>query len=808
MTTKAFLMRWTKPARLLTAAAALLTTTLTTTLPAQTIHGTVVDLDGLPVADAQIELAGSARSRWADALGRFAIAPAPSGEQKLRAFSEDFETVEVTVDVPASGTVAVQLQFTAVRLSTASIEVVGESSVTLQEIPGSVYLISKDELEVSHPADANEVLRKVPGVTLREDSGPAAMRLNIGIRGLNPDRSRKVLMLEDGIPIALAPYGEPEMYYSPPIDRMRRVEVLKGSGQIVHGPQTVGGVINFVTPDPPPKTHLDLDIQGGQRGFFSGQASLGGSNSDQSAGWLVNYLRKQGDGWRDFWFDIDDVTSKFTFKPNNVHTFAAKLGFYDERSNSTYLGLTLPMFLRDANQNAVPGDELKVRRYSGSLSHTATVNPNAVWNTTLFAYNTVRNWGRQDWHTADQGADYLGIFGDPGVPGGAIFLLDSAGNRNRQFNVFGIQTGAKAEHDLAGIRGSLDFGVRYVYEDAQDQRIDGQGFRARTGVLRDDENRFGRAFSAHIQDRFRLGDRVIFTPGVRFEHYTQERHILRQRVRQPDGSNVPTNVDIRNQRTITQAVPGLGLSVRANDHITLFSGVHRGFAPPRTKIAITNDGDALDLDAELSWNYEAGARFRANRAVTGEVTFFRLDFENQVITAAESGGATTTLVNGGETLHQGIESSLRINWDEVVNSPWLVYTDLRHMYLATAEFTNNTLYQGNRLPYAPRNTLTFLLGVRQRRGFGFQIDVSRIAEQFGDNDETIAPSNDGTAGLLPSYTLLNATADYSIRRERLELTPYFTVKNFTNQLYISSRAPQGIQPGLFRQANAGIRISF
>ena len=46
---------------------------------------------------------------------------------------------------------------------------------------------------------------------MREDSGPVGMRLNIGIRGLNPDRSRKVLMLEDGIPIALAPYGEPEM---------------------------------------------------------------------------------------------------------------------------------------------------------------------------------------------------------------------------------------------------------------------------------------------------------------------------------------------------------------------------------------------------------------------------------------------------------------------------------------------------------------------------------------------------------------------------------------------------------------------
>ena len=725
-----------------------------------------------------------------------------------RAISEDFEILELKAQVGGAGPTRLDIRFTQIRRHTTTIEVVGESEVTLQEIPGSVYLINKEELLYSRPVDANEALRRVPGITLREDSGPMAMRLNVGMRGLNPDRSRKVLMLEDGIPISLAPYGEPEMYYSPPIDRMRRVEVLKGSGQIIHGPQSVGGVVNFVTPDPPAKTHGQLDIEGGQRGFFSGQASLGGSNENQSAGWFVNYLRKQGNGWRDQWFKINDALAKFTLKPNDKHTFGIKGGVYDERSNSTYLGLTLPMFLSDPNQNAVPGDDLLVQRYSGSLTHSYVINPRAVWSSTVFGYNTVRNWGRQDWDRADQGRDYLGIAGDPAIVGGAVFLRDSAGNRNREFNVFGAQSGAKVEHELGGIRSSLDFGVRYMYERADDQRIDGEGFRARAGVLRDDEDRFGRAYSAYVQNRFHFGDRVIFTPGVRFENYTQERNILRQRVTQPDGSRVPTSVDIRNERTINKAVPGLGLSFKANEIVTLFTGVHRGFAPPRTKIAITSGGESLDLDAELSWNYEAGARFRFNRALHGEATYFRMAFQNQIITAAESGGATTTLVNGGETLHQGFESSLRVNWDQVVDSPLVVYTDVRHMYLGTAEFTNNAVFGGNRLPYAPGNTFTFILGVRQRQGFGFQVDVSHIGDQFGDNRETVAPSNDGTIGQLPAYTVWNLTADYSIRRERFEIKPYFAVKNFTDQLYIASRAPQGIQPGLFRQTNAGIRFSF
>ena len=778
------------------------------TISAGELRGTVTAPSGIPVSGAKVSVSGTTRQSWTDSSGTYHLAEVPAGEHILTAAAEDFEPVSLEIPVPATKSLEINLQFTAVRSIATNIEVVGRTDEILMEIPGSVFLISKQELHDSKPIDANEVLKKVPGLILREDSGPMAMRLNVGMRGLNPDRSRKVLMLEDGLPISLAPYGEPEMYYSPPIDRMERVEVLKGSGQIAHGPQTVGGVINFVTPDPPAKFHGRFDLEGGQRGIFVGNGSLGGSNKNQSAGWFLNYLHKQGDGWRDFWFDIEDVQSKFTLKPNDKHTLSIKAGVYDERSNSTYLGLTRPMFDRDPAQNAVPGDDLKVSRESGSLSHTYALNPHTLWSTSVFAYHTVRNWGRQDWDRSDQGRDYLGVIGNPAIPGGAVFLRDSAGNRNREFYVAGVQSGLSMDHDLGGRRNKLDLGLRYIYEKADDQRINGPGFRARSGDLRDDEERFGKAFSGYVQNRFYLGDRWIVTPGVRFEHYNQQRHITRTRVRTGQG-RIPMDVDRRQDNGITALVPGLGVSFKATEKLTLFTGIHRGFAPPRTKIAITSDAENLNLDAELSWNYEAGARFAGSRVLQGEFTYFRLDFSNQIIAAAESGGATTTLSNGGATLHQGFESSFRANWNELVSTGgWTIFTDFRHMYLLTAEFSENNLFGGNRLPYAPTNTLSALLGVRHSRGLGFQIDLSRIADQFGDNRETIADSADGTVGRLPAYQVANLMVDYRIRRERWEFTPYFTIKNVANELYIASRAPQGIQPGLFRQTNFGLKISF
>ena len=206
--------------------------------------------------------------------------------------------------------------------------------------------------------------------------------------------------------------------------------------------------------------------------------------------------------------------------------------------------------------------------------------------------------------------------------------------------------------------------------------------------------------------------------------------------------------------------------------MTFFAGLHRGFAPPRTKIAINGDGDNLQLDAELSWNYEAGIRFGGQRAVSGEFSYFRLDFSNQVITAAESGGATTTLVNGGASLHEGLESSLRVNWNELADlGRWSLYTDVRHMRLSTAQFRENELYGGNRLPYAPRNTFGLIAGLRRANGPGIQLDLNSIGDRFGDRNETFMPSADGTIGLLPAYSVTNLIVDYEIRCERWSFSP-------------------------------------
>jgi outer membrane receptor for Fe3+-dicitrate len=91
-------------------------------------------------------------------------------------------------------------------------------------------------------------------------------------------------------------------------------------------------------------------------------------------------------------------------------------------------------------------------------------------------------------------------------------------------------------------------------------------------------------------------------------------------------------------------IPGIGVSYTAGERLTVFGGVHRGFAPPRTEDVVTNQGGVVDLDPELSWNYELGFRSTLAPGLRLDSTFYRMDYENQIVAASLAGGVGAALI--------------------------------------------------------------------------------------------------------------------------------------------------------------------
>ena len=109
------------------------------------------------------------------------------------------------------------------------IDIVGREENALNKIPGTVDVINQKRIEELQPQSLQDVLKTVPGVNVRGDEGGLGSIPNIGIRGLNPSRSSKVLLLEDGAPIQPSLFISNASYYSPPLEQIGGIEVLKGA---------------------------------------------------------------------------------------------------------------------------------------------------------------------------------------------------------------------------------------------------------------------------------------------------------------------------------------------------------------------------------------------------------------------------------------------------------------------------------------------------------------------------------------------------------------------------------------------------
>lgn len=779
------------------------------------LSGSVYDDTGRPLENVHLVLNGTNFGAYSDNNGAFVINGLPAGDYILIASNVGFLPVKQTISLKET-LQRIELKLKEDPYVLPQLYVLNSRDGLFSQIPGSVSYLNKTEIDRLSPISGNEVFRRVAGLNVVDEEG-VGLRANIGIRGLDPDRSRSVLMLEDGIPVALNPYGEPELYYTPAIDRMEGIEVLKGSGQIMYGPQTIGGVINYITADPPADQEIGFKLIGGEGGYRSILTTYG--NSFNNAGIHVNYLRKQADAIGPTNFIVNDFNTKLRIPLAERSTLGIKLSAYNELSNSTYVGITQSMYDQRGNDFSVlvPNDELDVRRYSLSFLHKQEFSERVSLQSTLFGYTTTRNWKRQDYayNTFTNGvlnpspADWTGVvWGDESVPGGAIYLRNRTGNRDRQFEVLGWEQKIIINANLAGIKNDFVMGYRYLYERAYEQRINGTSADARSGALVSDEIRTGKAFSFFVLDKISLSENLELTPGLRTEFYNYEREILRE-------ASIDTYRIAEND--IAEIIPGMGVNWRPSTKINLFSGMHRGYAPPRIKDAIdfTFDNPVLQLEAEKSWNYELGIRSNLKNGIHAELTYFYMDFDNQIIPSSQSsGGVGFGFTNAGRTLHRGFEASLQIRNKEILSSQWKAGFDINTTYVSATFNADQFLtrsgeqvnIKGNRLPYAPEWTISPALTIESPYGTGLRITNNYVGEQFGDQLNTIEPSNNGRIGLIDSYNLLDANLYHRIPKWHTIFN--LSIKNMTNERYIASRRPEGIRVGMPRLITLGVDFKF
>lgn len=662
-------------------------------------------------------------------------------------------------------------------------------------IPGTVTVLRVEDFESEAPISLSDVLQEAPGVHVLDEDG-AGLRANLALRGLPPARSTKLLVLEDGLPVSPGPYGHPELYYSPAVERAAAVEVLRGSGSIRFGPQTIGGVVNVVGKEAPIGPMAEAEAQAGSHGwaYLRGAAGAG----TEALAWRLDLFHKRYAGPRDIALVGTDVAGRLDARLGPGRLWV-KAGAWLEESRPTYLGLTTPQFEADPSDNFAVHDHFDMQRYAFAGSYRAPAGEAAHNRTSVYAYTIGRAWGRQSYDRSDEGLDYERIVGTGADDGSTIFFEDANSIRDRRYDVAGVED--ELVFVLAGgpVAASNRFGLRLHHEAEREHQYAGTSADAESGTLTEDQRRSGNAIAGWLLTDLWAGP-VRVDGGLRVEGFWAERQLLWV---ETDAGGEDPGVDARAFHGAL--IPGLGVGVRATPGLFVFGGLHRGWTPPQTADAITDEGTVLELESESSWNAELGLHARHRGVVGVDLTAFYLLFENEVTAPTEAGAAASDpYVNGDPTRHVGLELAPFVDIGAWLGLPTSIRVDGAWTWV-DARHTAGAL-EGNRLAYAPEHLLHLDASVKAPFGLRLGLGMDHVGAQFADAENTVEPSLDGLLGEIPAHTSFEADASFSLRdRGGRSLEIFVVGKNLADAPYILSRAPAGIQPGGFRSIQAGLR---
>jgi Fe(3+) dicitrate transport protein len=658
------------------------------------------------------------------------------------------------------------------------INVVGQAEDAAALIPGAVTVVTAEEIDQLQPRSTEDVLRRVPGIHVKSEEESAVVT-NIGVRGLTAG-DYKTLVLEDGVPIQPGIFVGNSRYYNPRIQRMEGVEVLRGAASLRYGPNTIGGVINFLTRTPEDGAVVSARV--GSWNSWETTVELGASPRSGDARFGLVATRAESDGFMDKGHGMTDAMVKAGMAIGDDQFVGVKFAYYRSTANISYRGIFPDAFAARARFNPAPDDFFLSGRSSFDLNHRWDITADARLETLAYVSETFRDYWR---FATPSGAAATTTNAD----GFRVWNYNNNINgNNRAFSRVGIDSRLNLIHTAFGLEGEAEFGLRLMQEEMDDVTVAAVRGRPRTpdagrgGITQDRLDSAG-SLALFAQNRFDISNRLSITAGVRVESYEQERKDRRSSAAAERYSN-------------TEVMPGLGATYTVNDALQVFGSVYRAFAPPLVG-SVLGAAD-VPTDAEKSLNVEFGLR-GSNGPLSYSATVFQMDFSNQV----DPGVSGIRAPHQGSAMHRGLEAGLGYDLGHGFrfdgNVSWIPEADYR-------EDRPGQALKGNRLAYSPERLANLSLGY-ETGALRAALLFNYVSEQFGDgmNRRALTTGSTGTwGGLIPSYSTVDLTTSYAIN-DRLSLSG--AVKNLADRHYIAGLR-QGIYVGAERSYEVGVRYQF
>ncbi|HLP55983.1 MAG TPA: TonB-dependent receptor [Fluviicola sp.] len=761
----------------------------------QTVSGTVVGSDKQPVFGLSVACGNVIGQTDID--GKFSL---PCSGPKLAFFSEELDTIFITIEAFEKQGSKLELKQSATDLQEVEIKsrLLFFDIGYLPPIKGvqiatgtSSIIQTEGQSGAKSTGNPRELFAKVPGLNIWESDG-AGIQMGVGGRGLSPNRAANFNMRQNGYDISADALGYPESYYTPPLEALSAIEIIRGSASLQYGTQ-FGGLMNFVMKEPNQHSPIEFTTRNtvGSYGYIGTFNRISGRINRFE--YQAYYQLKTGDGYR--------INSDFT-----QHQGFAQVGYYIneyqrirvEYTRMSYLaqqagGLTDKQFEEDPLQSVRDRNWFKVNWNVLALHYDWEISKATRFNVRAFGMLSQRL--------------SLGFLGK-------ISQADPGGNREvirGDFKNAGVEARLLHRYSVSkksSILGVALFGVRYYQ--GQTTSIQGTATAGRdadfTMLNPDDPENSSYSFpsqnaAAFVENIWFIKKRWTVNAGARLEYITSASEgFYKQYSIHPLNFDTLAVYKIEDENQLTRTVPlaGIGTSFKTGKLSSLYANFCMNYrAVNFTDIRINNPNIIVDtmIRDEYGSTTELGWRGFVVPYLYVDVAAFYLFYGDKIGLAPETNGVKKVRTNIGDAVNTGVE--LLVEFDfikafrdsaKVSSSVFVNFSYIDAKYLRSKESN----YVGKQVEYVSPVLLRGGFKIRHDR-WSAQLQGSYNSSQFADASNAIEPSGDAVIGEIPAYFVLDFSARYAFRKFfQLE----FGVNNMLNSSYYTRRATAYPGPGI------------
>ncbi|AFM03285.1 outer membrane receptor for Fe3+-dicitrate [Bernardetia litoralis DSM 6794] len=745
------------------------------------------------------------------------------------AYLYGFKTVSKKIDIKNATTLTIDFNLEELQDSLKTVVVEGDSEAQnsdlmarLNAVDGmGIYESKKSEVIVLNNTTANlaannsrQIYAKVAGLNVWESDG-AGIQLGIGARGLSPNRTANFNTRQNGYDISADALGYPESYYTPPVEAVERIELVRGAASLQYGTQ-FGGMLNFVMKDAPKDDNFAVNIRQtvGSYGFTNSFVDVGGNlgktnqNGDSKVSYYGFFQYKRGDGWREnSGFDVYTGFAKMTFRPTS------KLKISVEYTGMNYLaqqagGLTDVLFEQNPRQSIRDRNWFAVNWNLGAVVLDYKISNKTKINSRTFGLlagrRTVGNLDKIS--TIDFGKNRTLIDGD----------FKNFGNETRLLHHYSINfLGEKFKKQTH----AFVTGFRYYNGFTTQQQGDADATDEPNFTFLNSENLENSSYefpnqnaSFFIENVFNISDKWSITPGIRAEYIkTGANGFYKERVFDFAGNLIS---EVKNEESLERPrsfiLGGIGVSYKPiiNDKNELeiyanFSQNYRSVTFSDLRIQNPNLVISPDIKDESGYNTDLGFRGKLNTLLQFDVSLFYLNYNDRISQVERVGVAPTYTPyrfrgNIAQARIYGIESLLEFNIGKLGNN-WIeniLPKSYLGVYLNTAilksKYVNSeeTAILGRQVELVPPVTLRTGLQFGYQK-FKLSYQYSFTKEHFTDATNVIRSAT-AVSGIIPSYYVMDLSMSYSYKWLKVE----GSINNLTNNSYFTRRADGYPGPGI------------